>query len=403
VDAGAVGLMGPRIHDFVSTAPDAGGEHISAGYPDECLDFTSFASSIAALVTDGEWLLQPFTQKMLAIVVDFASHSEEEAEASLAKGWNGAWEFPIGSINTVRSRVETNAQNALIERHLAFIATGETMRDFFWNVGEKLLDTHSCKDPDCIACRGRFPRDLAMALTLLADGSNLQTVHLFSKWEPSARLRAVLESDDVLVQWNPLSAIPSADLEENRYYTIWDGTESQYLDFLNRFWAPSWQTSSPPQPAASPNRDGRLTIQLPNEDPAWRSLRSLHFVGRYAAKESAFDAATRARFVKEANRICLRLLRSVRTMTTDPSDFTWTLCPEDFATLVASLGPLAQHESWAANIEAQFDPDDPAMQSLWEAWAPRLLAALRFAISGDNTGRYDVPDGSNEVLVFEHD
>ncbi len=399
-------LVARRIHDFISIATDVGGERISSGYPDECLDFTSFASSIGALVTDGDWLIQPFTQKMLAIVVDFASNTEQDAEASLAKGWNGAWEFPMGSVNTVHSRVETNEQNALIERHLAFIATGGTMRDFFWKVVEKLLDTHSCKDSDCIVCQGRFPRDLAMALALLADGTDLQTIHLFSRWEPSARLRALLESADVRVQWNPLSAIPSADLDANRYYSIWDGTKSQYRDFLDHFWAPTWRLStqtSEAQTRTVPSREGRLVIHLPHADPAWRSLESLHFVGEYATKDGAFDSASRARFVKEANRICLRLLLSVRGMTTDPSDFTWTLCPKDFGTLAGSARPGSPAESWAANVVAGSDLTDPALQSLWEAWAPRLLAALRFAISGDDTGIYDVLDCSDDVLIFEHD
>jgi hypothetical protein len=213
----------------------------------------------------------------------------------------------------------------------------------------------------------------------------------------------VLESDDVELQWNPLSAIPTADLEGNRFYTIWDGTEPQYLDFLNRFWSPSWARSTPHQAAPRPSREGRLTIHLPHADPAWRTLTSLHFVGEYGTKAGAFDGAARARFVKEANRICLQLLRSLRGMATDPSDFTWTLLPKDFDAVAASLGPAAQPGSWVANVGAQFDPADPALGSLWDAWAPRLLAALRFAISGDDTGSYDVLDGSDEVLVFEHD
>ena len=41
-----------RVHDFLSNEPDVGGERISVGYPDECLDFTSFAGSLAALVVN---------------------------------------------------------------------------------------------------------------------------------------------------------------------------------------------------------------------------------------------------------------------------------------------------------------------------------------------------------------
>ncbi len=400
--------MARRIHDFISIATDVGGRRIPLGYPDECLDFISFAGAIGSLVTHGDWILQPFTQKMLAIVVDFASDTEQDAEASLAEGWNGAWEFPMGSMNTVRSYVETNEQNALIERHLAFIATGQTMRDFSWKVMRKLHDTHSCKGPDCVVCQGRFPRDLAMTLALLADGTGCPTVHLFSKWEPSVGLRALLEEANIRVQWNPLNAIPAADLEANRYYTIWDGTESQYFDFLNRFWAPSWRLSTRASEAQStplPSREGRLVIHLPRPDPTWRSLTMGHFIGEYATKDGAFDSASRARLVKEANRICSRLLRRLRTMTTDPSDCTWTLCPKDFGTLSASVGPGSQAEAWAAKVRVEFDPSEasPDSESLWEAWKPRLFAALRFAISGDDTGIYDVLDGSDDILIFEHD
>ncbi|MHB8462938.1 MAG: hypothetical protein ACYDA1_09845, partial [Vulcanimicrobiaceae bacterium] len=203
--------MSGNAHEFLSSVPDTGGERISAGYPDECSDFLSFGASLGALVTQGEFLLQPCTQKRLAIVVDFYSQTQAEAEASLEHGWNGALQFPTGNVNTIRSREETNEQNARIERHISFIATGDTMRDFYWNVIEKLLDGHSCDDSNCRICEGRFPRDLALALTVLADGLKLKSIYLFSQWEPSATLRETLGESGIALQWNPLLAIPKDD------------------------------------------------------------------------------------------------------------------------------------------------------------------------------------------------
>jgi hypothetical protein len=229
-----------NAHDFLSSQPSDRGERFAIGYPDECRDFTLFADSLAALLTDGEWLIQPFTQKMQAIVVDFVSEREAEAEASLPHGWNGATEFPMGVVNTVHSRVETNEQNARIGRHLCLLATGFTLRDFHWQVVEKLLDTHSCREPGCKVCELRFSRDLSLTFTLLADGLGLDTVTLFSKWEPSAKLREALAAENIQLVWRPLSDIPAADLEANRYYSIWDGTEMQCRDFLQTFWSPGW-------------------------------------------------------------------------------------------------------------------------------------------------------------------
>ena len=392
-------------HDYVSSAPDVGGEHFSVGYPEECLDFTSFGGSLGALVTDGEWLLQPFTQKDLALIVDFASDTEEEAEQSLARGSNGAWEFPTGNVNTVRSRVETNAQNARIERHLSLITTGQPMREFFWKVVEKLLDEHSCKDPACRVCKDRFPRDLAMVFTLLAD-LGLKTIYLFSKWQPSEKLRSILDAENITIQWNPLSAIPQADLEANRYYSIWDGTEKQYQDFMAHFWEPSWRSASRTLATKTPSskkRKGVLKIHLPVPNPQWKSLTSMHFQGTYAMHASAFTVAQRADFVKEANRICLLLLRKLREMTTDPSDFTWVLLPETLAA-ATNVSSSVEAPTWHVGVQALLKSGDEASESLWNAWAPLLDAALRFAMPVEPAGTYDISDGDpNNHVTFHHD
>jgi hypothetical protein len=64
----------------------------------------------------------------------------------------------MGAVNTVYGRCETNEQNAVIERHMLFTGTAMTMRDFHRLVIERLLDSHSCADPNCEICNARFSR-----------------------------------------------------------------------------------------------------------------------------------------------------------------------------------------------------------------------------------------------------
>lgn len=365
-----------RAHNFISQEPGDDGARIAAGYPDECLDFTAFAGSLAALITDGEWLLQPFTQKRLAIVVDFASETQAEAEDSLKRGWNGAWEFPTGSINTVRSRVETNEQNARIERHLSLIATDDTMREFFWGVTEKLVDANSCREPNCAKCTIRFARDLAMTMSIFSS-SGFRTIHLFSRWQPSPELRAVLREEDVAIQWNPLSSIPSSDLEANRQYSIWDGTAAQYDDFMRRFWAPSWQRSDAVVKRllvdSQENSLGTAGIRVPSAKRSWRSVKRLGVRAVYSAGDPSMSVRGEAEFVALANRLCALLLRSMRSITTDPGAFSWLLVPDDIV-------------PGTFELKADLDDGNPAARSLWKAWRPSFFAALRFASRGHLPG-----------------
>jgi hypothetical protein len=374
-------LEAMRAHDFISHEPAEDGARIAAGYPDECLDFTAFAGSLAALITDGEWLLQPFTQKRLAIVVDFASETQAEAEDSLKRGWNGAWEFPTGCVNTVRSRVETNEQNARLERHLSLIATGDTMREFFWGVTEKLIDANSCREPTCAKCTIRFARDLAMTLSIFSK-TGFRTIHLFSRWQPSAELRAVLREEDVEIQWNPLASIPSPDLEANRQYSIWDGTATQYDDFMRHFWAPSWQRSDAGAQCLVAGLQGNALdtagIRLPSAKRSWRGVKRFGVRAVYNAGDPSTSARGEAGFVERANPLCALLLRAMRSMTTDSGAFSWLLVPGDIA-------------PGTFELNADFDAGNPAARSLWKAWRPCFLAALRFASVGQQPGPRSVP------------
>ncbi len=148
----------------------------------------------------------------------------------------------MGVANTVYSRTEVNEQNARIERHISVIATAMTHEFFHKTIGEKLLDAHSCPDKEhCTICKGRSPRGLADVFQLLSAGTDQPDVHLFSRWTPSKDLTAILKADGVNIVHHDLSDIPVADLEANRAYHIWDGTENQGHEFREAVWAPAWR------------------------------------------------------------------------------------------------------------------------------------------------------------------
>ena len=236
-------------HDFLNMlVPDDGSEHLWHGYPDECFSFSSFADSLVALILYGCWAIQPpITIVRKAIIVDFVSDRETQADVSLSHGWNGAWEFPMGVANTVHGRVETNEQNAEISRHLCVIGTAMTHEDYFRAVGEKLLDVHSCPDKSCQICTTRTRRGLADVFQIQAGGTKESEVHLFAKWTPSKELIEPLRADGITIIAHPLDAIPSRDLEANRTYHIWDGTEQQGHEFRAAIWAPSWMHAASPK------------------------------------------------------------------------------------------------------------------------------------------------------------
>ncbi|HEY1976396.1 MAG TPA: hypothetical protein VGG89_07625 [Candidatus Baltobacteraceae bacterium] len=228
-------------HAFIaSPQPDGGEERLWHGYPDECYAFTSFADSLVALAWGHGWYAQPpMVDLRNAIVVDFASSTEEAAEASITRGWNGAWEFPMGVVNTVASRVEMNAQNARIERNLSLIGTAMRQAEFHENVVNELFDRRL--HPDCGKCEGRPERTLADVFRILAHGTDQVAVQLFSKWDPSPALRESLSASRVAIIHHPLDSIPREDLEANRYYHIWDGSPLQAEQFRRTVWAPAWR------------------------------------------------------------------------------------------------------------------------------------------------------------------
>jgi hypothetical protein len=227
---------------FAGPAPDDGAAHLWHGYPDECYSFTSFADSLVALAWGHGWYAQPpYVTLRNAMIVDFESASEEEAEASIAGGWNGAWEFPFGAAATVHRRVEIDEQNARIWRHLAVITTGMPMEDFHAGVIEPLLDARMCPEPECDACKRRGARHLEDVFVALADGSDQSAVHLFSAWEPSRKLMVLADAAGVDIRHHRLGEIPKDDLEANRSYHIWDGTPQQAERFRRAIWAPAWR------------------------------------------------------------------------------------------------------------------------------------------------------------------
>jgi hypothetical protein len=234
-------LKRPELY-LAAPAPDAGAEHLWHGYPDECYSFTSFADSLVALAWGYGWYPQPpYVRLRNAMIVDFASQSEAEAEASIATGWNGAWEFPMGTVATVRERIEVNAQNARLTRHLTLIATGMPIDEFHHDVIEPLLDPHTCPHPSCGTCKRRGARRLEDVFVTLGDGTGQRAVQLFSAWRPSAKLLARADAAGIEIRQHPLDEIPGEDLEANRHYHLWDGTPLQAQQFRKTVWAPAWR------------------------------------------------------------------------------------------------------------------------------------------------------------------
>lgn len=240
-------LERPELY-IAEPAADEGVGHMWHGYPDECYSFTSFADSLVALAWGYGWYPQPpYVGLRNAMIVDFASQTEEEAEASIASGWNGAWEFPMGTVATVRTRTEIDAQNTRIERHLALVATATPIEEFHHDVIEPLLDPRTCPSPDCDTCKRRGRRRLDDIFIALGDGTGQRAVQLFSAWRPSAKLVARVDAAGIEIRAHPLDEIPKDDLEANRFYHIWDGTPLQAQEFRKTVWAPAWRLK--PKPA----------------------------------------------------------------------------------------------------------------------------------------------------------
>jgi hypothetical protein len=233
---------GGHRHDFLNQLKDDGSERLWHGYPDECFSFTSFADSLVAHVMYGGWSVQPpVTIVRMALVVDFISAREDEAEASLPHGWGECWEFPMG-VTSTRHSTPVNVQNERNQRHLTLIGTAMTRDDFHRAISEKLLDVQSCPDKlSCELCQERAPRGLGDVFSILAEGTAQSEVHLFSRWMPSENLANSLAADGIRIVAHPLSAIPTADLKANKHYHIWDGSEDQAHEFRSVVWAPAWK------------------------------------------------------------------------------------------------------------------------------------------------------------------
>lgn len=222
-------------------AADIGAEQMWHGYPDECYSFTVFADSLVALAGGHGWYHQPpMVGLRNALTVDFCSGTEAEAEASL-RGWNGAWEFPMGTVATTAARVALNAQNDRVTRHIALLGTAMRQEEFHAAVIEPLLDPRTCPDRNCTTCGGREIHDLAEVFVILANGTDQDVVHLFSRWEPGVELRRRTTAKGVELKRRPLGVIPSDALEANRQYHIWKGTPLQAQEFRKTVWAPGWQ------------------------------------------------------------------------------------------------------------------------------------------------------------------
>jgi hypothetical protein len=86
---------------------------------------------------------------------------------------------------------------------------------------------------------------LADVFQILSTGTKQSEVHLFAKWTPNKDLTEPLRADGIGVVAHPLSVNPSAVLEANRCYHMWDGTEQQGHEFRLAIWAPAWMVGAP--------------------------------------------------------------------------------------------------------------------------------------------------------------
>lgn len=240
--AGRAAAESPEHRFVAAPQADTDDKREYHGYPDECAAFSSFADSLVGLAHGEGWSIQPpVIGGHHALVVDFASATESEAEASLARGWNGAREFPMGVVTTVATRTWLDPQNDFVKRQLTLIAPGMTTADFHAKVTEPLLDSSNCPDEGCERCRQRTPRRLCDVFRILRRSTNAHPVYLFSRWTPGEALRTKLLESSTYIVHAPLTAIPVADIEANRGYHIWDGTPRQAREFRARVWAPSWK------------------------------------------------------------------------------------------------------------------------------------------------------------------
>jgi hypothetical protein len=249
-------------HSFLAPqASDLEARHLWHGYPDECYALTSFADSLVALAWGHGWYPQPpIVGLRNAIVVDFASPTEAAAGASIARGWNGARELPMGAVNAIASRAETNQQNARLERQLTLIGTAMRQDEFQEAVIEQLLDRRTHRG--CSPCAGRTERSLADVFSILAHGTDQAGVALFSRWRPGRELIERLQDEGISLRHYRLDAIPRADLEANRFYHIWDGTPRQAEEFRKTVWAPTWKQPSLRGDGWHPIRESRKDTNM---------------------------------------------------------------------------------------------------------------------------------------------
>ena len=232
-------------HTFIARdRPDTSDTPVFHGYPDECYAYAAFADSLVALSWGEGWRQQPpIVSLRTAIVVDFASETEQDAQASIGESWNGVWELPMGATSTLQACVELDAQNERSTRHLALIATSISHGDFERRVTRELVDSRTCNKKGCDVCANRADRDLADVLRILANGTGQSAVQLFSNWQPSDALQTKLDDANIAIVHHALRSIPAADLEANRSYHVWGGTPLQGQEFRRAIWTPQWKVT----------------------------------------------------------------------------------------------------------------------------------------------------------------
>lgn len=223
---------------LIPPTADSGAPYICIGYPDECNSFADFARYLTVLAGGERWYCPPTCPPPpSAILLDFLSDTEAEADTSVGTSWCAPDGLHLGTFTTTSTEEDINEQNERKSRHRTMIATALDQNTFQFMVLSRVLDARSCPELNCTKCQGRLPRSVADVIHALVQGTGVSSVHLFSKWDPSATLRHLAERDEIELVHFPLSVIPGNLLDKHRHYTTWYGTPLQAAEFRKVRWA----------------------------------------------------------------------------------------------------------------------------------------------------------------------
>src|SRR5215469_12935164 len=108
------------------------------GYPDEWLMYQAFADSLMMFAHNGRWRgVAPLAYFPCAVVIDYRTSSEEDAEALLGFGWTASRENSLQT-DEIYSWRGVNAENFECRRELAVVFSGISYPHFISLVCSRL-------------------------------------------------------------------------------------------------------------------------------------------------------------------------------------------------------------------------------------------------------------------------